>query len=308
MQKLDDNYHCYLPVSRLDQDWGVYVTGVGCSLVPSHSQYPVSVHPDNYHFAWDSGRILHEYQIVYITSGEGEFESKSAGSHRVLAGTVLLLFPDEWHRYRPTWATGWQEYWLSFSGRHIDELVEHGFIGPEQPVLHIGASDVVVHPFLTAIDRVRTEQTGYSHLIAANVIEAYAATIGAVRGQQVTRRSESLMHEAKLILEQHAEKLMSIDKIAASFQLSEKHFRRLFKQETGVSPYQYHLEMRIYRAKEMLLGTAMTVKEISARLHFQNPFHFSHAFKQKTGLSPTQWRRGVPLPQDRPMQQKIAPP
>jgi AraC-like DNA-binding protein len=101
---------------------------------------------------------------------------------------------------------------------------------------------------------------------------------------------------------------MSIDKIAASFQLSEKHFRRLFKQETGVSPYQYHLEMRIYRAKEMLLGTAMTVKEISARLHFQNPFHFSHAFKQKTGLSPTQWRRGVPLPQDRPMQQKIAPP
>jgi transcriptional regulator GlxA family with amidase domain len=53
------------------------------------------------------------------------------------------------------------------------------------------------------------------------------------------------------------------------------------------------LLFRIYRAKEMLLGTSLSVKEIATMLHFENPFHFSNVFKQKTGSSPSHWRRGV---------------
>jgi AraC-like DNA-binding protein len=80
--------------------------------------------------------------------------------------------------------------------------------------------------------------------------------------------------------------------MAASFSMSEKHFRRIFKQQTGLSPYQYHMQVRVYRAKEMLRGTTLSVKEIAASLCFETPFHFSNAFKKQTGVSPSQWRGG----------------
>jgi transcriptional regulator GlxA family with amidase domain len=100
------------------------------------------------------------------------------------------------------------------------------------------------------------------------------------------------VREAKTLLEQHAVDAMSMGRLAARFRLSEKHFRRIFKAHTGLSPYQYYLQLRIHRAQEMLLGTTLSVKEIAASLHFENPFHFSNVFKQKTGMSPSRWRSG----------------
>ena len=64
----------YLPVSEQDKQWDFYVTGTGYSNVPPGSRYPCSVHPDLYQFAWDRGRVLPEYQVLYITRGEGVFE------------------------------------------------------------------------------------------------------------------------------------------------------------------------------------------------------------------------------------------
>ena len=93
------------------------------------------------------------------------------------------------------------------------------------------------------------------------------------------------------MLETQTDTVPAIEKLAASLGLSTRHFYRVFREHTGLSPYQYHLQLRIERAKQMLHGTAMNVKEIAAALAFESPFHFSNVFKQKTGMSPSQWRQ-----------------
>jgi AraC-like DNA-binding protein len=291
----DQEYFRYLPVGDYDKCWGVYVTGVGCTSVPPLSKsYPVSVHPDHYQFRWENGRILQEYQALYVLRGDGEFESKSVGSKKVLPGSLMLLFPGEWHRYRPRHAIGWDEYWISFGGRHIDDLTRHGVISRQQPVLHTGVDDAVLHPYLAALDRAWTEPIGYQQLLAAGVMEILAAALAAVRRQRTSSRAETVVREAKVLLEQHTAKIVNMERLAARFQLGEKHFRRIFKSQTGLSPYQYYLHVRIHRAKEMLLGTTLSIKEIAAALHFETPFHFSTVFKKKTGVSPSRWRCGEP--------------
>jgi AraC-like DNA-binding protein len=286
-------YFRYLPVGEHDRQWGVYVTGVGHTHVPPFSKsYPVSVHPDHYQFHWASGRVLYEYQALYVLRGDGDFQSKTFGKKKVQPGSVMLLFPGEWHRYRPRHAIGWDEYWMSFRGEHIDDLVRHGFIGPRQPVLHTGVDDAILHPYLAALDRVRTEPIGYRQLIAVSVLEIMAAALAAVRRQRSNTRAESIVREAKAVLEEQAAKIVSIERLAARFQLSEKHFRRVFKEHTGLSPHQYYLQVRIHRAKEMLLGTTLSIKEVAASLHFETPFHFSTVFKKRTGMSPSRWRNG----------------
>ena len=91
----------YLPVSPRDEQWGIVCTTAGHQHVPPGTPYPVSEHPEHYLFYKGSGRTLDEYQLVYITAGRGRFESASCPSQTVEAGTMLLLFPNEWHSYSP---------------------------------------------------------------------------------------------------------------------------------------------------------------------------------------------------------------
>jgi transcriptional regulator GlxA family with amidase domain len=111
-------------------------------------------------------------------------------------------------------------------------------------------------------------------------------------GQDGQHRTETIVREVKALLEQHAAKTASIQQLSARYQLSEKHFCRVFKRHTGLSPYQYYLHFRIHRAKEMLRDTALSIREIAKMLHFETSFHLSALFKKKTGMSPSQWRRG----------------
>lgn len=93
-----------------------------------------------------------------------------------------------------------------------------------------------------------------------------------------------------------AEQLPDIDALAAASGLSRSYFYRIFKECTGASPYQYHLQLRISRAKEMLRGSAVSIKEIAAVLQFPSVYQFSKIFKRKTGLSPSHYRADAVQP------------
>ena len=161
---------------------------------------------------------------------------------------------------------------------------------PETPLLQTGLDDAILHPYLSLLDQTRAEPVGYQQLVAAGTMAILAAVLAAVRSQRNGGRMNALVRRAKLILEQRTEELLSMEKLAASLKLSPTHFHRIFKEQTGLSPYQYHLQSRINRAKEMLHGTNLSIKQIAATLSFENPYHFSKIFKKKTGMSPTRWR------------------
>src|SRR6266567_7446344 len=97
----------YLPVSAQNIDWGLYVTAIGTeSVPPNYETYPSAAHPSMYYFTWNEGRVLPEYQILYLTRGRMIFESTPTGERTIEAGHVVILFPGVWHRYRPDPETG----------------------------------------------------------------------------------------------------------------------------------------------------------------------------------------------------------
>lgn len=292
MLNLPTEYFRYLPVSDRDVLWDFYVTGVGRSQVPPDSRYPRSVHPDLYHFAWDRGRVLPEYQVLYITRGEGLFESEPTGHRKLTAGNLLLLFPGVWHRYRPSSSVGWEEYWISYGGDYASRLVERQFFSPQEPILPVGMDETILHPYWSVIERVRREVAGYQQRIAADAMAILAAALAALRALPLDGRIGAAINQAKVMIEQRTEEIVDMKSLANSLHMSYAHFRRVFKHQTGLSPYQYHLQLRINRAREILHSTTLTVKQVALRLNFESPYHFSKIFKRKTGMSPTEWRGG----------------
>ena len=288
-----NNYIRYLPVSERDIQWGIYVTAGGFNAIEPGEEYPRAGHPGGYNFSWSKGRCLQEHQILFITRGEGEFESKPSGKKKVVAGSAVLLFPGVWHRYRPVPNIGWDEYWVSFNGSYMNRLIEYGFISPEDAILRTGVDELLLHAYLTFLDRLRSEPVGFPQFLAASVMEILAAMLGAVRAQGTGNHMHTLVCQAKSLLETQVDSIPAMEKLAASLGLSTTHFYRVFREHTGLSPYQYHQELRIERAKQMLHGTAMNIKEIATSLAFESQFHFSNVFKRKTGVSPSHWRKQI---------------
>jgi AraC-like DNA-binding protein len=72
--------------------------------------------------------------------------------------------------------------------------------------------------------------------------------------------------------------------------ISEVYFRKLFKEEYGVSPKQYIQNMRINKAKELLKSEYLTVTTIAEMVGYSSIYHFSNAFKIQAGCTPSEYR------------------
>jgi AraC family transcriptional regulator len=93
-------------------------------------------------------------------------------------------------------------------------------------------------------------------------------------------------------LEAAAEQTVTLAALADLANLSAFHFARRFKLTTGRSPYQYVLDWKIRRARQLLRTGDLPIAAISDALGFASPAHFSAVFKRMVGESPRAFQQG----------------
>jgi len=269
----------------------LHVIDSGFAEVPAGSDYPVGSHPDGYMFTWQKGRVLGEYRLVYISRGRGTFQSEHGGQTRVTAGSVLILFPGEWHRYRPLKRTGWDESWIGFDGSYARELVAR-FFPVTKPVLRVGHNAELLGCMRSVVDLMESASPDYQQIMAAKTVEALARVRALSLQANVTdRRLEQNLQSAREHLLEHSDRDVDLQALARRLGMSYSRFRSVFKKTTGSSPRQYHLQIRINKAKKLLSETELSIETIADRLGFSSVYYFSRFFKNKTSLSPTAYRR-----------------
>ncbi len=83
---------------------------------------------------------------------------------------------------------------------------------------------------------------------------------------------------------------LTITEIADNCGISETHLRKTFKKFVGLSPNEYRIKTRIEKAKNLLINSKMSVKEITYLLGFYDEAYFCKIFKTETGLTPKQFK------------------
>lgn len=288
-----NNYYKYLPVSAADESWGLCVLNAGCNRIPTKERYPPQQHPAHHYFDFNRGRTLHdEYQLIYITQGEGIFETQSMGEVPVSGGSILMLFPDEWHRFRPDEEKGWDEYWIGFHGTMMNNLVSADFFRHNNALLKTGIREELLLHFINIIDETRKEKAGYQPLISGMVMHLLGHIHAITRQREFagTDLIETIVNKACLLLRENTAHNISIQEIATQLNVGYSWFRKVFKTYTGIAPGQYLIQLKIEKAKRLLGDPSKTIREIAGELHFDSYFYFSRLFKEKTGLSPEQYK------------------
>ena len=85
-----------------------------------------------------TARVLNEYALVYLTGGNGHFQSESSEKFQIKGGDLFFLFPGIAHTYGPDPQTGWDETWIIFQGYFADQLRKQGVLDTHYPLLSIG--------------------------------------------------------------------------------------------------------------------------------------------------------------------------
>ena len=237
------------------------------------------------------GRILNEYQLVYITKGSGYFASQSCPEAPVKAGTVISLFPGEWHSYHPDDETGWDEYWVGFKGAYIDDRVANRFLVREQPLHNIGISSGIVSLYEEILQLASVEKAGCQQMMSSIVLHILGSIYYKERNNSYANTFILEKVNAARELMKDVDNPRDVEAIARELGVSYSWFRKMFRQYAGASPAQYLSQIRFLRAKELLDTTELTVAEIAYRLRFETPSHFSTFFRKREGVPPQQYRR-----------------
>jgi AraC-like DNA-binding protein len=287
-----DAFFRYITVPEEAKCWGLHVTDLGYTKVPSGVVYPPFKHPESYTLQQQAGRVLPEYQVISITRGGGTFWSESSGEITIEVGNVFFLFPGIRHRYRPDSQTGWDEQWVGFSGDHADRLMQT-FFDPAHPVCHVGLDPDLHRLFNQICELTRHEGFGFRPIIAAKTVEILARVHVLISGGAVGRSpdDDALIRKACCQINDAVERAFDFKAYASKNGISYTSFRRLFKAHTGLAPNQYLLEMRLRKAQRLLINTTLSIQIIAGECGFENSFYFSRFFKQRTGMAPLHYRK-----------------
>jgi AraC family transcriptional regulator len=133
-----------------------------------------------------------------------------------------------------------------------------------------------------------------ANTLAVHLVRHYSAQKSAVKitggglGRRQLTRAIEFIHE-------HFAEDVPLGALAAVAGLSPYHFARLFKQSTGLAPHQYLIQVRVDRAKGLLLGSEASITDAALQAGFCDQSHFAAHFKRIYGLTPKAFLRQVGL-------------
>jgi AraC-like DNA-binding protein len=92
-------------------------------------------------------------------------------------------------------------------------------------------------------------------------------------------------------MQENLEKNLSLSQLSAYFTYSPSHFSMLFQKETGVSPINYFIRLKIQKACQYIALTNLKLNEIATKLGFEEPAYFTRIFTKIMGISPSAYRK-----------------
>jgi AraC family transcriptional regulator len=168
------------------------------------------------------------------------------------------------------------------------------------------SDDPIVQHLEACLHKERAQPDEMSQACAdhvASALEAYLSQTSSTAAIAVSARGGLApwqLRRAQEILGSRLEETVSAADLAREFDLSPGHFARAFKQTTGKPLHRWLLELRVEKAKEMLLSSARPLAEIAVACGFADQSHFTRVFSQIARSSPGLWRRvwwnGQPAP------------
>ncbi|MGM9683257.1 MAG: AraC family transcriptional regulator [Eubacteriales bacterium] len=244
-------------------DPDLHIVEFGHSVLPNPKTVPI--------------RVRDIYIIHFIISGNCSFCNQTLSR-----GTVFITVPKVVHSFSVS--EGYEHFWICFSGNNTEKILN---------LFNIPTTELSYFHIASEVDYIYLEKTLKEAFETTSEKCAISALLAVLSVLKIPNAEHSLSHaeKAKKFIENNYYRNLTMNDVANYLYISEKHFCRIFKNKFKITPKRYLLELRMNKARDLILGTDMLIKEISVSVGYDSPFTFSEAFSGFFGYSPSELRR-----------------
>ena len=233
-----------------------------------------------------------EHILIFCVAGEG-WVNIDGVTQPVYANDAIFIRQSVPHIYGSGDNSPWSIHWAHFSGNAGDFFMsqmpddDHKLLVEKECRRRVEQLFQQSHNLLT--EGFLQQRLIHAAQILHHLLSELLYNNPAFSPSQRTNRFRSV--EPTLhYLRQNVDKPLTLNDMADHAGLSQPHFSRLFKKQTGYAPKDYFIHLKLQEASSMLLLSKMTVREIAALVGYDDPYYFSRIFKKTVGISPTALR------------------
>lgn len=230
------------------------------------------------------GRL--DYQLIYIYKGYGDFLLNDENI-RLKQGEVIFYRPHEIQKYKYYAHSNTQAYWIHFTGSKIEELLDNYKVIESH--VNIGKHKDVIDLFMSITAELQLKQHNFNEIILLK-FRLLLSLLNRYKTQEdLLIKQKHNFNELILTLNDSYSEQWTTERMANFCKLSESRFLHLFKEQIGVSPKQFLNQLRIDKAKEIMINNDTKIQDIAAIVGFSDPLYFSKFFKKREGVNPSEY-------------------
>lgn len=253
--------------------------------------------------------VYHDHdftELAYILSGKGKY-LVDGNEYDVSAGDLVICNPGVMHTHvvtnlkEPTieFISGFTDFHFKNMSPNSIELENGGCILHTEGELR---QEISMHCYAMIAEREGNQVGRYfmfkTHLMQMLLLVAREITV-VEKPEQKSYNFESYNKSYAVnriinYLNENYEHKISLEQIAHNMYLSPVYISKIFKEETGESPINYLIKIRLEKAKDILLnGKDGSIKNIANQVGYDDVYHFSKLFKKYYGISPLYYRKNA---------------
>lgn len=229
-----------------------------------------------------------EMLIIICVHGKGTYETK-AGKFEVLPGQFFILQPNEQHKYEADIFEPWSIYWLRIGGSYAENFCKGSLTKKcYKPNYNKFISEICKH----FDDIYTTLENGYSinNIAYANMALQHVLALLVYRLQENQKDSMSMPEKAIHFMKENLTSCYSLQELSVMFGYSSSQFSNIFRKETGYSPIDYFIHLKIQHSCILLDLTDKKIYEVAESVGYDDPYYFSRLFKKIMHVSPELYR------------------
>ena len=230
-----------------------------------------------------------DYHLLYVKSGKLYYSIKNK-QHCIQAGGILLYNPKEPQHYECFLADAPDIYWVYFTGNDVDNTLAGlalspggafpGTISPEYDAVFDSIINELLYRKLHFMDVSSMLIQQLLFLISRNICTM----------TYISSRNDLILEKVVAIFNSNYQQKISITSIARELNYSSSWLSKTFTKHFGLSPKDYLTNLRIEKAKSLLLST-MSIKQVAELTGFPDQMYFSRVFTNREGMTPSQYRQ-----------------
>ncbi|WP_413639353.1 AraC family transcriptional regulator [Marinobacter sp.] len=245
------------------------------------------------HYRRAAGHHMHREHhrdnlLIYCTEGQA-FLNVAGEPLTVNAGDLLLLPAGASHRYTAAPDNPWTIHWVHYTGPLAEEFRNYMGIDGSNHVRHLGRQPRLLVDFngLLSVRQTGFRARGLIH--ASNRLRQLLAAVP-LNADETGLAQQAELETIHNYMREHLEERLTLQQLAELSGLSPAHFATRYRAQTGTSPIQHFLHLKVERACQLLDTTSQSFADISRQLGYDDAYYFSRLFKKVMGKSPSDYR------------------